>query len=164
MIKANAEIRCETVRVIAPEGDLGVMGRSDAQDIADEEGLDLILTVEQADPPVCKIADLNKFKYEKHKQAKAAKKKQQESKREMKEIRLRPVTETHDLEIKAKRIREFLQKNSRVKIAMRFRGREIANKEQGRKTFDELISLLGEVIFTRKPSFDGKQLIAIIET
>lgn len=165
MIKANAEIQFQTVRLIAADNEqLGVMSKADAQDIADEEGLDLILTVEKAEPPVCIIADLNKFKYQKQKKAKEQKKKQAEAKRDMKEIRLRPVTETHDLQIKAKRATEFLAKNDRVKITMRFRGREIVNKDQGRKTFNELVALLGEVTFIRKPSFDGKQLIAIIES
>jgi len=164
MIKANAEINHNKIRVMDADGEqLGIMGTSDAQDIANEQDLDLILTVERADPPVCIISDLNKYKYNQQKKEKQSKKKQHAAKRETKEIRLRPVTETHDLEIKAKHAKEFLAKNNRVKITMKFRGREIANKEQGQKIFNEMISLLGDVTYIKKPSFEGKQLSAIIE-
>lgn len=163
-IKSNSEITYSTVRLMDEFNEqIDILPLRDAQDIADEKGLDLILVTESAKPPVCKLGDLSKIKYNRQKKIKANKKRQQETRKEVKEIRLRPVTDKHDMETKAKNTLKFLAKGSQVKITMKFRGREIANKEQGFTSFESFLGLLGEVTFIKRPSFEGRNLTSIIE-
>ena len=123
----NGQIRDREVRVIGTDGEqLGVMSARDAQKLADEAELDLIKIAPKAKPPVCKIMDYGKFRYEQQKREKEAKKKQHVV--ETKEIRLSPNVEMNDLKTKANNARKFITKGDKVKVTLRFRGREIAQK------------------------------------
>lgn len=154
----NDQIRFEKVRI----SNHGILSINEAKNLAAREGLDLILITEKADPPVCRLADIGKYKYELQKKEKESKKKQAESRIETKEIRLRPVTDKHDLQIKAKRISEFLKKGNQVKITMRFRGRELANKPQGEETFKKLIDMIDGLRYIKNKTFEGRALSATI--
>ena len=142
--KINDEIQGSELRVIDASGEpLGVVTRKKALDTARERGLDLVLIAPQAKPPVCKIIDYGKFVYEQQKREKAQKKAQHQQ--ELKEIRLKPGTETHDLEFKMRHAREFLEKGHKVKATVMFRGREIVHKDLGREILQKFIDGLEDI-------------------
>jgi len=134
-IRVNHRIRVPEVRVIAADGSmLGVLGTQEAMRLAQEQGLDLVEVNPKADPPVCKILDFGKYKYEEKKKAGEAKRKQTVV--EIKEIKLRPKTDEHDLAFKVKAARRFLEAGHKVKFTVRFRGREITHPEKAHEQLD----------------------------
>ena len=161
--KANNRISSPEVQVIGSTGEnLGIINTNKAISMAKEEGLDLIEIAPNAKPPVCKIIDMGKYKYDAQKKANKAKKKQK--KIELKEIKLRPVTETHDYNFKLKNAQKFLSKGDKVKFTIRFKGRELQHSNLGHNLMNKIqedIKLVGKV--EMNPKFDGKQMIMVIQ-
>ncbi len=161
--KANERIRAPHVQVIGSDGkNLGTLAINEAIDIAKQEGLDLIEISPNANPPVCKIIDIGKYKYDLQKKANKAKKKQKIV--NLKEIKLRPVTEIHDYNFKIKNAQKFLEKGDKVKFTVRFKGREMQHTHLGHKLMSRIINdtaSLGKIEV--KPKFEGKQIIMIIQ-
>ena len=161
--KANERIRAPQVQVIGSDGkNLGTLNTQEAISIAKKEGLDLIEISPNASPPVCKIIDIGKYKYDLQKKANKAKKKQKII--NLKEIKLRPVTEIHDYNFKIKNAQKFLEKGDKVKFTVRFKGREMQHTHLGNKLMDRIIndtSSLGKVESQQK--FEGKQISMIIQ-
>ena len=161
--KANNRINSPEVQVIGSTGEnLGIINTNKAISMAKEEGLDLIEIAPNAKPPVCKIIDMGKYKYDAQKKANKAKKKQK--KIELKEIKLRPVTETHDYNFKLKNAQKFLSKGDKVKFTIRFKGRELQHSNLGYDLMNKIqedIKLVGKV--EMNPKFDGKQMIMVIQ-
>ena len=161
--KINERIRALEVQVINSEGkNLGTLNIKEAIETARQEGLDLIEISPNANPPVCKIIDVGKYKYDLQKKANKAKKKQK--KIELKEIKLRPVTETHDYNFKLKNAQKFLSKGDKVKFTIRFKGRELQHSNLGHDLMNKIqedIKLVGKV--EMNPKFDGKQMIMVIQ-
>jgi translation initiation factor IF-3 len=150
------------VRVIGADGtQLGILASHEAIRMAQEQGLDLVEVNPKAEPPVCKIMDFGKFKYEEKKKANEAKKKQNVV--EIKEVKVRPKTDDHDLETKIKHIRRFLEEGNKAKITVRFRGREITHPEKGREVIDEILKALeGQIIVESNPMMEGKAMTVMI--
>ena len=161
--KANNRINSPEVQVIGSTGEnLGIINTNKAISMAKEEGLDLIEIAPNAKPPVCKIIDMGKYKYDAQKKANKAKKKQK--KIELKEIKLRPVTETHDYNFKLKNAQKFLSKGDKVKFTIRFKGRELQHSNLGHDLMNKIqedIKLVGKV--EMDPKFEGKQMIMVIQ-
>lgn len=159
----NQEIREKEVRLISSTGEqLGVVSGRDAQRMADEIELDLVMISPNAKPPVCKIMDFGKYIYEQSKKDKEAKKKQKVI--SVKEIRVSPTIEKHDLEIKSKNAKKFLEAGDKVKITVRFRGRETEHaKTVGGKILDNFLAQLEEVCTVERPAkLEGRNMIMIL--
>ena len=161
--KSNNRIISPEVQVIASNGEnLGILNTNEAISMAKEEGLDLIEIAPNARPPVCKIIDIGKYKYDAQKKANQAKKKQK--KIEVKEIKLRPVTETHDYQFKIKNAQKFISKGDKVKFTIRFKGRELQHSHLGQELMDKIKVDMQEVGKVElDPRFDGKQIIMVIQ-
>ena len=161
--KSNNRINSPEVQVIASSGEnLGILNTNEAISMAKEEGLDLIEIAPNARPPVCKIIDIGKYKYDAQKKANQAKKKQK--KIEVKEIKLRPVTETHDYQFKIKNAQKFISKGDKVKFTIRFKGRELQHAHLGEELMDKIKVDMQEVGKVElDPRFDGKQIIMVIQ-
>ena len=161
--KSNNRINSPEVQVIASSGEnLGILNTNEAISMAKEEGLDLIEIAPNARPPVCKIIDIGKYKYDAQKKANQAKKKQK--KIEVKEIKLRPVTETHDYQFKIKNAQKFISKGDKVKFTIRFKGRELQHSHLGQELMDKIKLDMQEVGKVElDPRFDGKQIIMVIQ-
>ena len=161
--KSNNRINSPEVQVIASSGEnLGILNTNEAISMAKEEGLDLIEIAPNAKPPVCKIIDIGKYKYDAQKKANQAKKKQK--KIEVKEIKLRPVTETHDYQFKIKNAQKFISKGDKVKFTIRFKGRELQHSHLGQELMDKIKVDMQEVGKVElHPRFDGKQIIMVIQ-
>ena len=161
--KTNERIRALEVQVISSEGkNLGTLAIRKAIEIAKAEGLDLIEISPNANPPVCKIIDIGKYRYDLQKKASKAKKKQKVV--NLKEIKLRPVTETHDYNFKIKHAQKFLSKGDKVKFTIRFKGRELMHSNLGHDLMNRIkedIKSVGKVELD--PKFDGKQMIMVIQ-
>jgi translation initiation factor IF-3 len=161
--KSNNRITSPEVQVINSEGEnLGVLNTNEAISMAKEEGLDLIEIAPNAKPPVCKIIDMGKFKYDAQKKANQARKKQKIVL--LKEIKLRPVTETHDYQFKIKNAQKFISKGDKVKFTIRFKGRELQHSHLGKELMDKIkidMQDVGKVELY--PKFDGKQMIMVIQ-
>ena len=161
--KANERIRALDVQVIGSEGsNLGSMPIKKAIELAKQEGLDLIEISPNANPPVCKIMDMGKYKYDLQKKANLAKKKQKVV--ALKEIKLRPGTEAHDYNFKIKNAKKFLTKGDKVKFTVRFKGREMQHVQLGKDLMQRIIAdtkELGQVEVS--PKFEGRQMIMIIQ-
>ena len=161
--KANNRINSPEVQVIASNGEnLGILNTNEAIAMAKEEGLDLIEIAPNAKPPVCKIMDMGKYKYDAQKKANVAKKKQKIV--ALKEIKMRPVTETHDYEFKVKNAKKFIEKGDKVKFTIRFKGRELQHSHLGKELMDKIkvdMQDIGKVEL--HPKFDGKQMIMVIQ-
>lgn len=161
--KSNNRINSPEVQVIASNGEnLGILNTNEAIAMAKEEGLDLIEIAPNAKPPVCKIIDMGKYKYDAQKKANKAKKKQK--KIELKEIKLRPVTETHDYQFKIKNAQKFIFKGDKVKFTIRFKGRELQHSHLGNELMNKIkedMQDIGKVEL--HPKFDGKQMIMVIQ-
>lgn len=157
-IKINEEIRDKELRVINDDGEmLGVMSREEAQALADEKKLDLAMISPNADPPVCKILDYGKYRYEIQKREKEAKKKQKTV--QIKEIRLSTFIEDHDIQVKAKVACKFLEEGDKVKVSLRFRGREKDYVARGREVMEKFAQECAEVgNVDKKPTFEGRSL------
>ena len=151
------------VQVITTEGqNLGILNLNEAITKAKEEGLDLIEIAPNTNPPVCKIMDMGKFKYDQQKKANKAKKKQK--KIELKEIKLRPVTEVHDYTFKIKNAQKFLLKGDKVKFTIKFKGRELQHSHLGNELRDKIKQDMKEIGKVElQPKFDGKQMIMVIQ-
>jgi translation initiation factor IF-3 len=161
-LKLNREIKSATVRVINEEGQpLGVISLDEAIANAERVGLDLVEVSSNTDPPVCKIMDYGKYRYKQSKKIHDARKSQTVI--HVKEIRLRPKTEAHDLQTKIKHIKKFLEQHDKVKVSMMFRGREIAFTEIGRKLMDQIkIALADECIMDQEPRLEGRNMVMIV--
>ena len=161
--RANNRITSPEVQVIDSNGDnLGIINLSEAISKAKEEGLDLIEIAPNARPPVCKIMDMGKYKYDAQKKANKAKKKQK--KVELKEIKLRPVTEIHDYTFKIKHAQKFLSKGDKVKFTIRFKGRELQHSHLGNELMNKIKEDMQEIGKVElQPKFDGKQMIMVIQ-
>ncbi|HKM21456.1 MAG TPA: translation initiation factor IF-3 [Lachnospiraceae bacterium] len=147
----NEQIRDKEVRLVGEDGEqLGVMSARDAQKMAEEAGLDLVKIAPTAKPPVCKIVDYGKFKYEQARKDKEAKKKQKTI--EIKEIRMSPNIDTNDLNTKMNAARKFLQKGDKVKVTLRFRGREMAHMYASKHILDEFAEALSDIAVIEKPA------------
>lgn len=160
--RINERIRVPQVRLIDENGgQVGVVPTHQALQMARDRGLDLMEVSPNAQPPVCKICDYGKFKYEKKKKEHQAKKKQTVIK--VKEIQLRPQTEEHDLQYKFKNIRQFLEDGDKAKITIMFRGREITYVDQGYKIMKQLIDMVKDVgSVEAPPKLEGKKLIMVL--
>ena len=158
----NADILNEEVRCIAPDGEqLGVMKTEDAIAEADSHGLDLVEVSPNADPPVCKILDYGKFKFEAQKKRNEAKKKQKVI--EVKEIKLRPNIDEHDYQVKMRSVQKFLDEGDKVKVTLRFRGREMAHQELGINVLNRVREDTDEVAKIEAfPKLEGRQMIMVI--
>jgi len=154
----NEQIRDREVRVIGSKGEqLGILTSKEAQRIATEEGLDLVKVAPKAKPPVCKIIDFGKFKYEQTKREKEAKKKQNVI--SVKEVRLSPNIEQHDINTKMKNANKFLTKGDKVKVSVRFRGRELAHTSAGRTVLLQFAKDLSEIADIEKyPKMEGRSM------
>ncbi len=159
----NDEIRFPKVRLIDQEGEQkGIVPTDQARDIAYEAGLDLVVVSENADPPVCRVMNYDKFRYEQKKKSQEARKKQATV--ETKEIKFRPKTDEHDLNFKIKNVRKFLAARHKVKLTMRFRGREIVYSESiGIEAMNNIAATLAEdAVILQPPRMEGRQLVMFV--
>ena len=154
----NGQIRDKEVRLIANDGEqLGVMSAREAQKLADEAGLDLVKISPKAKPPVCKIIDYGKYKYEQTRKEKLAKKKQKVI--DVKEVRMSPNIDTNDLNTKINHAKKFLAKGARVKVTLRFRGRELAHVNASKYILDDFAKALEDVAtIDKNPKFEGRSM------
>ena len=161
--KANERIKALDVQVIGSEGNnLGVMQLKQAIQMAKDEGLDLIEISPNANPPVCKIMDMGKYKYDLQKKANQAKKKQKIV--SLKEIKLRPGTEIHDYNFKIKNAKKFISKGNKVKFTVKFKGREMQHTDLGKDLMNKIIDETKDVAKVEsKPKFEGRQMVMIIQ-
>ena len=155
-------IRTDKVRVIAPDGEqLGIITTDDALRRAEDFGLDLVEVAPTADPPVCRIMDYGKFKYQQSKKAHDARKKQ--SVMHIKEVKVSPKTADHDVQNKVKDIKRFLENGDKAKVTMIFRGREITYTEIGRKILDKIALEIVDIgTVEQKPTLEGRNMVMII--
>ncbi|MBI2255987.1 MAG: translation initiation factor IF-3 [Proteobacteria bacterium] len=160
--RVNHQINVREVRLVKEDGEmLGVVSTREALTMAADAGLDLVEISPTAVPPVCKILDYGKFKYEAQKRKNEAKKKQKVI--EVKEIKMRPGIEEHDYEVKMRAIKSFLEEGDKVKVTMRFRGREMMHQELGMKVLDKVRVELEELIKVEShPRLEGRQMIMTI--
>ena len=160
--RKNSEIRVPRVRVIGSDGEMiGVLTRDEALTMAQDEGLDLVEIQPNADPPVCKIMDFGKFRFEQQKKANEAKKKSKQV--EIKEMKFRPVTDEGDYQIKLRNMRRFLEEGDKIKVNIRFRGREMSHQELGRQMANRIEQDLGEdIVIESRPRLEGRQMVMMI--
>jgi translation initiation factor IF-3 len=161
-LRTNEAIRVREVRLVGSDGEqLGIVPTLEALKMAKEQGVDLVEVAPQAKPPVCKLLDYGKFKFEQEKNARESRKKQKLLK--MKEVRMQPKIESHDLEFKTRHIQDFLEAGSKVKVTIRFRGRELAHTELGKVVLDRILEML-EIPFQvdRKPAMEGRFMSMIL--
>jgi translation initiation factor IF-3 len=158
----NEAINASSVRVVGAEGEmLGVMTIDQARDQADDAGLDLVEISPNADPPVCKILDYGKYKYQAQKKANEARKKQKVI--EVKEIKMRPGIDQHDYEVKMRAINKFLDEGDKVKVTIRFRGREFLHQELGLAVLNRVREEMDEKAKVEAfPKMEGRQMIMVI--
>lgn len=161
-IRINEAIRVKEIRLLDEEGEQkGVVSIAEALEMAKEAGLDLVEVAPQAVPPVCKILDFGKFKFDQEKKLKESKKKQKLIK--IKEVRMQPLIETHDLLFKTKHVKEFLDEGNKVKVTIRFKGRQLAHTELGRVVLMKMLDLLeGEYLIERPPVMEGRFMSMIL--
>jgi translation initiation factor IF-3 len=162
-IRVNEQIRVPKVRVVGEDGSqLGILSVQDALKIAYEKDLDLVEVAPAASPPVCKIMDFGKFKYQQEVSDKERKKKQTQI--VIKEVKLRPKIDKNDLGIKKKQIAKFLEKGNKVKITMSFKGREIVHSEIGMNILNSLIEELGQnMVVEQRPKLEGHNIVVILD-
>ena len=155
-LRINDMIRVPEVRLISADGSqAGVVSTDQAMELARESGLDLVEVSPMARPPVCKILDYGKYKFEQEKRIKESKRKQKLGK--LKEIRMQPKIETHDLQFKARQVRQFLEEGNKVKVTIRFRGRELAHTEIGRDVLGRILKILVDAaVLERRPQMEGR--------
>ena len=158
----NEQIRDKEVRLIGEDGEqLGIMSARDAFRIAQEAELDLVKIAPGAKPPVCKIIDYGKYKYELTRKEKEAKKKQKIV--EVKEVRLSPNIDTNDLNTKVNNAKKFILKGNKVKVTLRFRGREMAHVQQSRHILDDFYKLVGDIAVIEKPAkMEGRNMSMVL--
>lgn len=158
----NEQIRDKEVRLVGENGEqLGIMSSRDAQKMADEAGLDLVKIAPTAKPPVCKIVDYGKYRYEQIRREKEAKKKQKTI--EIKEIRLSPNIDTNDLNTKMNAARRFIGKGDKVKVTLRFRGREMAHMANSKHILDDFAEELSEIaVIEKAPKVEGRSMTMVL--
>lgn len=160
--RVNDRIRAPEIRLIGPEGEnVGVVTPSRALAMAEEAGLDLVEISPNATPPVCKIMDFGKFKYEQQKRESEARKKQKTI--DVKEVKFRPNTDTHDYDVKMRNVFKFLEGGDKVKVTLRFRGREMAHQNLGRELLERVaedVKEIGKV--ENMPKMEGRQMVMMI--
>jgi translation initiation factor IF-3 len=160
--RVNEDIRVPQVRLIDQDGEmLGVMSARDALMRAFEAGLDLLEISPNAVPPVCKILDYGKYKYEQQKKANEARKKQKTV--EIKEVKVRPNIDDHDYDVKMRAMKSFIEEGDKVKVTLRFRGREMAHQDLGIKVLERIRQELGETIkIEQMPRLENRQMIMVL--
>ncbi len=160
--RANRDIRVPKVRLIDDEGtNYGVIPTREALDRAIDAGLDLVEVSPNVDPPVCKIMDFGKFKYEQQKKANEARKRQKIV--ELKEIKMRPGIDDHDYQTKMRNANKFLENEDKVKFTVRFRGREMAHQDLGRRVLERVQAELGDAVkLEAQPKMEGRQMVMIV--
>jgi translation initiation factor IF-3 len=161
-LRVNEGIRAREVRVVSGEGEqLGILPTSEALRIAAERELDLVEVAPEAVPPVCRIMDFGKFKYQQSRRAKDARKKQTII--QVKEVKMGPKTDEHDFQFKARHVRRFLEDGNKAKVTIRFRGREMAHTELGRKLLDRMSHDLTDIATIESfPKLEGRNLVMIL--
>ncbi|MGM0422476.1 MAG: translation initiation factor IF-3 [Pseudomonadota bacterium] len=160
--RLNGDISAPKVRLVDADGEMrGVVALQEAINLAEESGLDLVEVSPNADPPVCKIIDYGKFRYEQQKKANAARKKQKVI--ELKEIKMRPMIDTHDYDVKMRAANKFLDNGDKVKFTMRYRGREMAHQELGMQVLNRVREDLAEKTKVElRPKMEGRQMTMIL--
>ena len=158
----NGQIRAKEVQLIGDNGEkLGVVEFTKALDMAEEKKLDLVLVAPNVNPPVCRIMNYGKYKFEQSKKEKEAKRKQKTL--EIKEIRVTPNIEEHDFEFKARNARKFLESGNKLKITVKFRGREINNSKMGEEILNKFIENLSDIsVVEKKPKLEGKNMFIML--
>ena len=161
--RSNNRISSPEVQVIASNGEnLGILSTNEAISISKNQGLDLIEIAPNASPPVCKIMDMGKYKYDAQKKANLAKKKQKVV--SLKEIKLRPGTEAHDYNFKIKNAKKFISKGDKVKFTVKFKGREMQHTDLGKDLMNRIIEETKDIAKVEsKPKFEGRQMVMIIQ-
>ncbi|HET7413852.1 MAG TPA: translation initiation factor IF-3 [Pararhizobium sp.] len=160
--RANNEIRVPRIQLIDAEGNNhGVVSTEEALSIAEQAGLDLVEIAPNSEPPVCKILDLGKLKYQNQKKASEARKKQKTV--EVKEIKMRPNIDTHDYEVKMRAMNRFFEEGDKVKVTLRFRGREMAHQELGMKLLQQVREETTEIAKVEaEPKLEGRQMMMVL--
>ena len=150
------------MRVVASNGDqVGIRSIQDAIALAEEEGMDLVEIAPQADPPVCRVMDWGKFRFEESKKQQAQKKKQKQV--QVKEVKFRPGTDDHDYDVKMRNPRRFIEEGNKVKVTLRFRGREMAHQDLGRDLLKRVEGdMEGEITVEQFPRMEGRQMVMMI--
>ena len=158
----NEQIRCKEVRVIGEEGQqLGVMALRDALNMAKDAGVDLVMVSPSANPPVCRIVDYGKFKYEQLRREKEAKKKQKTV--EVKEVRLSANIDVNDLNTNCNSARKFIEKGNKVKVSLRFRGREMAHIDSTKHILEDFAEKLGDIaVIEKAPKMEGRSMMMFL--
>jgi translation initiation factor IF-3 len=161
-LRVNKEIRAPKVRVIGSSGEqIGIMTPREAMALADEEGLDLVEVVTTSEPPVCKIMNYGKFRYDQTKREKEGKKSQHQIK--VKEIKIKPNIDVHDYETKLKHLRKFIQEGNKVKLSCTFRGREMAHTEIGESVVRKMVIAVEDIAMTEAPlKLMGRSMITVL--
>lgn len=160
----NEQIKASNVLVIGPNGEqVGVKPISDALTLANYAGLDLVMLNPNQDPPVCKVMDYNKYRYEKQKKEKEALKKQKANNSEVKEFRLSSVIDVGDFETKLKQVTKYLEKGDKIKLSIRFKGRQMAHTELGREVLEKFASRLEDIsIIEQAAKLDGRSMTMLL--
>lgn len=158
----NEQIRDKSVRLIGEDGaQLGIMSAREAMDIAEERGLDLVKISPNAQPPVCKLMDYGKFRFEQAKKQKEARKNQ--STVSVKEMRLSATIDKHDLEVKARNVTKFLKDGDKVKVSLRFRGRQMTHTDQGKQVMDLFFSMVQDnAVMEKSAKLEGRSMFMIL--
>ncbi len=160
----NEQIKASNVLVIGPNGEqVGVKSIQDALTLANYAGLDLVMLNPNQDPPVCKVMDYNKYRYEKQKKEKEALKRQKANSSELKEFRLSPVIDVGDFETKLRQVRKYLEKGDKIKLSIRFKGRQMAHTELGREVLEKFAARLEDIsIIEQNAKMDGRSMIMLL--
>jgi len=161
-LRVNEAIRAREVRLIGEEGEqLGIVQFRDALRLAQERGSDLVEVAAQAKPPVCRIMDYGKYKYEMQKRDREARKRQKVV--DIKEVKMRPTIDVHDFEVKAKGALKFLEDGDKVKATIMFRGREVMHADRGREVLERLSQFIGDIAVVERPArLEGRNMIMIL--
>jgi translation initiation factor IF-3 len=160
-LRINEQIRVREVRLIRDEGEQRVIATSEALELAREQGLDLVEVAPQAVPPVVKIMNYGKYKFENEKKVRDSKRKQKLLK--LKEIRMQPKIDEHDLDFKSKHVREFLAEGNKVKVTVRFRGRELAHTELGLDVLKDVLKRIeGDYVMDKAPAMEGRFMSMVL--
>jgi translation initiation factor IF-3 len=160
-LRINEHIRVREVRLIKEDGEQCLLATAEALALAREESLDLVEVAPQASPPVVKIMNYGKFKFENEKKSKESKKKQKLVK--LKEIRMQPKIDDHDLDFKSKHVKDFLNEGNKVKVTIRFKGRELAHTELGKVVLDDVLAKIeGEFVLDKPPTMEGKFMSMVL--
>ncbi len=160
----NEQIKASNVLVIGPNGEqVGVKPLKDALTLASYAGLDLVLMNANSNPPVCKVMDYNKYRYEKQKKEKEANKRQKANSAQLKEFRLSPVIDVGDFETKLRNVRKYLEKGDKIKLSIRFKGRQLAHTELGKEVLEKFAAKLEDVSIIDQPAkLDGRSMTMLL--